>query len=66
MGTPAFDGLILGAHLATLDGASGYGEILDGALQVGGALLRGADLTRGCQADGSEERVQKTHAVKRF
>ena len=40
--------------------------VRDGALQVGGALLRGPDTTRGRQADGSEERVQKTHAVKRF
>jgi imidazolonepropionase len=32
MDTPAFDGLILGAHLATLDAAHGYGEIIDGAL----------------------------------
>ncbi|QNP39981.1 imidazolonepropionase [Lysobacter solisilvae (ex Woo and Kim 2020)] len=29
---PIFDGLILGAHLATLDGANGYGEIADAAL----------------------------------
>jgi imidazolonepropionase len=32
MNIPAFDGLILGAHLATLDAAHGYGEIADGAL----------------------------------
>jgi len=32
MTTPTFDGLLLGAHLATLDAASGYGEIADGAL----------------------------------
>ncbi|GAB3360293.1 imidazolonepropionase [Lysobacter tyrosinilyticus] len=32
MTTPTFDGLILGAHLATLDASSGYGEIADGAL----------------------------------
>jgi imidazolonepropionase len=32
MNTPAFDGLILGAHLATLDADQGYGEIADGAL----------------------------------
>ncbi|MFC5576631.1 imidazolonepropionase [Lysobacter niabensis] len=32
MNTPAFDGLILGANLATLDAALGYGEIVDGAL----------------------------------
>jgi len=32
MNTPAFDGLILGANLATLDAAHGYGEITDGAL----------------------------------
>ncbi|HEU0306368.1 MAG TPA: imidazolonepropionase, partial [Lysobacter sp.] len=32
MNTPAFDGLILGANLATLDAVSGYGEISDGAL----------------------------------
>ena len=29
---PAFDGLILGANLATLDAEHGYGEITDGAL----------------------------------
>ena len=40
--------------------------VRDRALQFGGALLRGPDLTRGRQADGSEERVQKTQAVKRF
>ncbi len=32
MDTHPYDGLILGAHLATLDAASGYGEISDGAL----------------------------------
>lgn len=32
MTTPAFDGLIVGAHLATLDASGGYGEIADGAL----------------------------------
>jgi imidazolonepropionase len=32
MTTPTFDGLLLGAHLATLDAPSGYGEITDGAL----------------------------------
>lgn len=30
--TPAFDGLIIGANIATLDAAAGYGEIADGAL----------------------------------
>ncbi|HEY0502291.1 MAG TPA: imidazolonepropionase [Lysobacter sp.] len=32
MNTPTFDGLVLGASLATLDTASGYGTIADGAL----------------------------------
>jgi imidazolonepropionase len=32
MNTPTFDGLVLGASLATLDTASGYGAIADGAL----------------------------------
>jgi imidazolonepropionase len=32
MNIPAFDGLILGANLATLDATLGYGEIIDGAL----------------------------------
>jgi imidazolonepropionase len=32
MSTLPFDGLVLGASLATLDDASGYGEIRDGAL----------------------------------
>ncbi|QSX76950.1 imidazolonepropionase [Agrilutibacter solisilvae] len=32
MTTPIYDGLLLGAHLATLEPASGYGEIHDGAL----------------------------------
>ena len=32
MTSPPFDGLILGASLATLDATSGYGEIRDGAL----------------------------------
>jgi imidazolonepropionase len=32
MTTPTFDGLLLGAHLATLDAPSGYGEVADGAL----------------------------------
>jgi len=32
MTTPTFDGLLLGAHLATLDAPSGYGDIADGAL----------------------------------
>lgn len=27
-----WDGMVVGAHLATLDGAAGYGEIIDGAL----------------------------------
>jgi hypothetical protein len=29
---PRWDGLLLGASLATLDAESGYGEVLDGAL----------------------------------
>ena len=32
MTEPQWDGLVVGAHLATLDGATGYGEITDGAL----------------------------------
>lgn len=32
MTEPQWDGLVVGAHLATLDGAAGYGEIIDGAL----------------------------------
>jgi imidazolonepropionase len=32
MTTPIYDGLVLGAHLATLDGPHGYGEVHDGAL----------------------------------
>jgi imidazolonepropionase len=32
MNTPTFDGLVLGASLATLDTGSGYGAIADGAL----------------------------------
>jgi imidazolonepropionase len=32
MSTPIYDGLVLGAHLATLDTPHGYGEIADGAL----------------------------------
>ena len=36
---PAFDGLILGANLATLDAEHGYGEILDGALGWRDGLL---------------------------
>src|SRR5687768_3283060 len=32
MTTPIYDGLVLGAHLATLDGPQGYGEVHDGAL----------------------------------
>ena len=32
MTEPQWDGLVVGAHLATLDGAAGYGEITDGAL----------------------------------
>lgn len=34
-----FDGLIVGAHLATLDAAAGYGEIHDGALGWRDGLL---------------------------
>src|SRR5687768_3536928 len=36
---PAFDGLILGANLATLDAEHGYGEIADGALGWRDGLL---------------------------
>jgi imidazolonepropionase len=32
MSEPQWDGLVVGASLATLDGAAGYGEIADGAL----------------------------------
>ena len=39
MTTPIFDGLLLGAHLATLDAATGYGEIADGALGWRDGLL---------------------------
>ena len=39
MTTPLFDGLVL-AHLATLDTAHGYGEILDGALGWRDGVLR--------------------------
>ncbi|MDR7099524.1 imidazolonepropionase [Lysobacter niabensis] len=39
MNTPAFDGLILGAHLATLDADHGYGEITDGAMGWRDGLL---------------------------
>lgn len=39
MSTPPFDGLLLGASLATLDTAQGYGEIADGALGWRDGLL---------------------------
>jgi len=40
MNTPTFDGLILGASLATLDAASGYGQIADGALGWRDGVIR--------------------------
>ena len=37
--TEQWDGLILGASLATLDGDDGYGEIVDGVLGWRGGRL---------------------------